>query len=200
MHVLTLGFHHPTPDEHCLNRITACLGGSDTHVCHVELLLDTFPSDSFSILSGGVAGFRPKQFANRTYEFLSLSISNQEHAALEHFCRTAHALALPFDELGMFVSLVHMACLHRPSHAVGKTFCSKIITEALQAGLLPEVDGLNPSGTTPARLFRRILASPRRVISPPPARMQCIFAPSPPQTRNTTSSKPTLLIPIRIQQ
>ena len=135
MRVLTFGFHHPTADDHCLNRLTACLGGADSNVCHVELVLESYPNDSFSILSGGTAGFRPKSFSNDTYEFVSISVSPQEYAAVEHFCLTAHAKAMPFDELGMYISQVHLSCLHRPSTSVHKTFCSKIITEALQAAM-----------------------------------------------------------------
>jgi len=46
---------------------------------------------------------------------------------------------------------------------VGKTFCSKIITEALQFAGSPEVRHLSPSAVTPSRLYEAVKDSERRV-------------------------------------
>ena len=44
-----------------------------------------------------------------------------------------------------------------------KSFCSKLLVEALHDAQSPEVHDLHPSGATPSRLYSALLDLPRRV-------------------------------------
>ena len=91
-------------------------------------------------------------------------MSEGEYRAARWFCECAMAQGLSFDVRGLYLATVHCGgCLDRKSSAVGRTFCSKIITEALQYADLPEVASLSPSATTPSRLYDAVRGSPRRM-------------------------------------
>jgi hypothetical protein len=102
--------------------------------------------------------------SNPNYEFVSLSVSHQEYRAALQFCRSAVADGYAFDGRGMYLASVHPGhCAERPSSVVGKTFCSKIITEALQFADTQEVAALSPSAVTPSSLFAAVKDSSRRI-------------------------------------
>ena len=102
--------------------------------------------------------------SNPGYELVSLSVPASEYRACHQFCQSAHTQGYPFDSWGMYLATIHPGgCADRPSSAVGKTFCSKIITEALQFAETPEVSGLSPSAVTPSRLYAAVKDSERRV-------------------------------------
>jgi hypothetical protein len=63
----------------------------------------------------------------------------------------------------MYFAVLHPRCFQRSSAAVGSTFCSKIITEALQFAAVPEADCLVPSCATPSGLYSCFTSSPRRL-------------------------------------
>lgn len=50
----------------------------------------------------------------------------------------------------------------------GYTFCSKVITEALQFAGLPEVERLTPACATPSRLMDAVSGSHRRTCNSVP--------------------------------
>jgi hypothetical protein len=158
---LTLAFLRPPPDEDDIeNRLTAALSWHG--ICHVELVFDG--GVAFSIVQDGVAGLRHRTFSNPNYETVTLSASASEYQACLRFCRDAHARQLKFDRVGMYLSALHPGgCLHRDSLALGKTFCSKIITEALRHAGVAEAKGLEPSCTTPSSLYAAVRASQRRM-------------------------------------
>jgi hypothetical protein len=62
-----------------------------------------------------------------------------------------------------------------PSGYSGSTFCSKIVTEALQFGEVPEVAHLIPSTTTPSLLLDTVGDSPRCVLDTVQFRKQQLF-------------------------
>ncbi len=157
---LTLAFLRPPSDDKCLNRLTAC--ASRHGICHVELIFDG--GMCFSIYDDRPPFLRQRTMSNPGYEFVSLAVSQKEYKLALQFCRSAVADAYPFDGLGMYLATVHPGgCLDRPSSAVGKTFCSKIITEALQFADVEEVDRLYPSAVTPSSLYAAVKDSSRRV-------------------------------------
>lgn len=163
--VLALAFLHPAPDDPIVNRLTAAIS---THkLCHVELVFEGAPTSSraFSIFLGTTAGFRAKTFGNPDYEMVSLSVSASEYEACLRFCAVAHSRNYTLDSAGMYASAVHPGCAGVPSHVAGKTFCSKIITEALQAAGVDEVQGLCPSAVTPSRLYAAVKNSQRRTCT-----------------------------------
>ena len=66
-------------------------------------------------------------------------------------------------------------CCYRPSEITGNTFCSKIVTEALQFAGLPEVQELHPCTTTPSLLLDAVGSSPRGVCDTSQYRRQLLF-------------------------
>jgi len=55
-----------------------------------------------------------------------------------------------------------------PSIDLGYTFCSKIVTEALQYASIPEVEHLIPCTTTPSSLYDTLKDSPRKLLNSVP--------------------------------
>ncbi len=171
--LLTLAFLRPALDDHIENRLTAAMSAHG--ICHTELVFED--GVAFSIVQGSTAGLRARTLSNPNYETVTLSVTAAEYATCLRFCREIHNHALGFDTMGMYLCLFHPGCFHRNSLDVGKTFCSKVITEALQHACVAEVDGLDPSSTTPSGLYHVIRGSGRRmchtvrqgVIKRPPA-------------------------------
>lgn len=158
--VLTLAFLRPAPGEDRMNDLTA--RASQHGMCHAELVFEG--GVGFSIYYEEPTRMRQRTFSNPGYEMVSLSVSHMEYSACAQFCSQAVKEAYPFDSWGMYLATIHPGgCSDRPSSAVGKTFCSKIITEALQFAGLPEVSALSPSAVTPSRLYAAVRDSERRV-------------------------------------
>lgn len=157
---LTLAFLRPNPGEDRMNDLTAC--ASRHGVCHAELVFDG--GSAFSIHHSEQARLRQRTFSNPGYELVSLSVPAEEYRACHQFCQSAHSQAYSFDSLGMYLAPVHPGgCADKSSARVGKTFCSKVITEALQFGGVKEVQGLSPSAVTPSGLYAAVKDSDRRV-------------------------------------
>lgn len=160
MTTLSLAFLRPPSDDKLMNRLTA--GVSRHGICHVELIFEN--NLAFSIYHDSTPFLRQRTMSNPNYEFVSLSVSHQEYRAALQFCRSAVADGYAFDSRGMYLASVHPGhCAERPSSAVGKTFCSKIITEALQFADTQEVAALSPSAVTPSSLFAAVKDSSRRI-------------------------------------
>jgi hypothetical protein len=160
--ILTLAFLSPSATDHWVNRLAANVSGHP--FCHVELFFESV-GQSFSIMWGEMAGFRNKNLSNPNYSLISLSVSAKEYDSSLEFCRSVANQNLAFDDRGMWISwfpsLVCCSACEAPSHQKGRTFCSKIITEALQFAGLQEVELLSPAATTPARLFECVRRSNR---------------------------------------
>lgn len=160
MATLSLAFLRPARDDKLFNRLTASV--SRHGICHVELVFEG--GLAFSIYDNCTPFLKQRTMSNPGYEFVSLSVSQREYRAALQFCRSAVAQAYRFDELGMYLASVHPGgCMERPSSAVEKTFCSKIITEALQFADVEEVGGLSPSAVTPSSLYAAVRSSQRRM-------------------------------------
>ena len=157
---ITLAFYHPTPGEHRVNDLT--VRWSEHGVCHVELVFDGMWA--FSLYLDEPTRLRQKSFLNPGYEMVSLSVPYMEYASCLQFCKAAAKEAYPIDKVGMYLSMIHPGgCMEVSSASIGKTFCSKIITEALKFGGLQETQGLSPSAVTPSRLYAAVKDSERRI-------------------------------------
>jgi hypothetical protein len=177
--MLTLAFLCPTPGDHWVNRLTAKPWVSRHPFCHVELFFESI-NQCFSILWGETVGFRVKNLSNPNYKVVSLSVSVKEYNCCLEFCRSAAAQQIGFDEAGMWRSWFSpafccVAACEPASHTKNSTFCSKIITEALQFAGVAEVDRLAPSGTTPSRLYECVHLSPRMACSSVPFKRQALI-------------------------
>ena len=167
--VLTLAFLRPGPDE--TDSVNWLVGKVSKHgISHVELVFED--GMAFSIFAGENLYFKHRTFSNPDYELVSISVSHVEYMSAYNFCQQAVGHNLGFTDVGM------VACYFQPrgcpcintgaSVYVGYTFCSKIVTEALDFACIPEVDGLTPCATTPSCLYDAIYVSERKVLSSVP--------------------------------
>jgi hypothetical protein len=175
--VLTLAFLRPDVHDHWVNRWAA---RASTHpFCHVELYFESM-QQSFSIMWGETASFRSRNLSNPNYELISLLVSPKEYDASLEFCRSASALGLRFDDHGMwgswFAPVLGCSACEANSQQAGRTFCSKIITEALQFGGLKEVDGFRPAAVTPSRLYECVRKSQRIACNSVPFKRQALMS------------------------
>ena len=175
--VLTLAFLRPDAHDHLVNRWAA---QASTHpYCHVELYFESI-QQSFSIMWGETAGFRSKNLSNPNYELISLLVTPKEYDTSLEFCRSAVGHAMCFDSHGMwgswFAPVLGCSACEASSQQAGRTFCSKIITEALQFGGLQEVEGLRPAAVTPSRLYASVHKSRRIACSSVPFKRQALMS------------------------
>ena len=164
--ILTMAFLFPMgSDNPLLNKVVAKICKYKT--CHVEMV---FEDDmAVSIFAGSNLFFKQRSFSNPDYSLISLSIPSAEYSALYGFCQSAVTHNLGFTDFGMVMSVLqptHCPVLNTaPSVQIGYTFCSKIITEALQFAGTAEVEHLIPCTTTPSCLFGAFVESPRKILS-----------------------------------
>ena len=170
-HTLTVAFVSPDEDDFWENRLTARV--SKHPFCHVELHFETV-NKCFSILYGEIARLRPKSLSNPNYKIVSLGVSATEYDSCLQFCVAAETWQLEFDNAGMWRSWYGCGCCERSSREVGRTFCSKIITEALQYGNVAEAEGLNPALATPSRLYDALKGSTRIVCASVPFKRESL--------------------------
>ena len=178
---LGLAFLHPSADadEPWMNRLTGWV--SSHNVCHVELYFPTL-DQCFSVQSGGVAQLRHKQLSNPGYTVVTLGVSRKEYDDCLCFCKGA--VGIPFADAPMLRAYVHglvtptpiLACAESSSQASGATFCSKIVTEALQFADVREVADLHPACSTPSRLLVAVSGSERRVVGSVPYKERSMLA------------------------
>lgn len=173
--MLTLAFLRPVPDDHWVNRLTGYVSAHP--FCHVELYFESIHM-CFSIVWGETACFRSKNLSNPNYSLVSLSVTSKEYDACLEYCRSAGGLGLGFDDRGMwaswFPSALCCASCEPSSQHKRMTFCSKIITEALQFAGLHEVEHLTPAAATPSRLFECVRASSRIACNSVPSKRQAL--------------------------
>jgi hypothetical protein len=174
--ILTLAFLSPTSDDYWVNRLAA--KASSHPFCHVELFFESI-GQSFSIMWGEVAGFRFKNLSNPNYSLISLAVTAKEYDTCLEFCKSVASQNLGFDDRGMWASwfsstLCCSSCDASSQHK-GVTFCSKIITEALQFAGMVEVDKLSPGAATPSRLFEQVRGSRRLACSSVPFKRQALI-------------------------
>ena len=163
--ILSLAFLAPTASDHFLNRVVA--QASEHGVCHVELVYED--DMAFSIFAGGTVFLRPRTLANPNYHIVSILVSNAEYSAARAFCESAIQHEIGFTDYGMYMSYLQpKSCPFlntRGSIQAGRTFCSKIVAEALQFAGVEEVAHLIPCTTTPSCLYAAFIKSDRKVLS-----------------------------------
>jgi len=164
-HTLNVAFMVPTEQDDWVNRLTA--RASKHPVCHTEIHFETV-NQCFSVSTVENAGLRAKSLGNPQYRIVSLGVTAGEYAACLSFCQAATTWDLPLDEMAMWRSYYAPGCCELDSRRAGKTFCSKIVTEALQYAGVSEVAHLNPAITTPSRLYEALYRSPRIICASVP--------------------------------
>lgn len=173
--ILTVAFLRPVAEDHWVNRLT---GRVSRHpFCHAELFFESL-NLCFSIVWGETAGFRFKNLSNPNYSLVSLGVSSQEYDSCLEYCRSSSNHMLQFDDRGMwrswFPSCLSCTMCDGSSQQRGVTFCSKVITEALQFAGVGETHALLPAATTPSSLYQVLHASPRVICSGVPYKRQAM--------------------------
>lgn len=156
IHILFLETASDEPN--LVNYITSAYGrflhGKGIH--HVEIC---FPENrtsnqfiSSSIYAGETVSMnRIKTFANPNYIVCSKLVSNEELKRIREFVTQSHRNMVEFDGIGMYLaSLPFSVRRGRPD----ATFCSRYVTEVLQAAGIQSVQRLNPCITSPSKLFK----------------------------------------------
>lgn len=164
-HTINVAFLEAAPDDPWLNRVTSRI--SKHPYCHCELHFDS-TNQAFSIQLGELAALRPKSLGNPNYRIVSLGVTAAEYHGCLQFCQAATSWGMGLDQYGMYRSYYGCGCCEPSSRMAGQTFCSKIVTEALQHGGVGEVERLNPATTTPSRLYDAVYRSPRVVCGSVP--------------------------------
>ena len=160
---LTIAFFSPKADDPWMNRLVAKV--SKHPYCHVELYFES-TNQCFSILLGEKAELRTKTLQSECYEIVTLAVTLKEYDGCLDFCRKTSRSHVTFDNTGMFLSYLAIPCVLRSKP--DKTFCSKIICEALHAGGVEELLPQAPHNATPSRIYHQIMHSKRRVCASVP--------------------------------
>ncbi len=166
--MLTLAFVRPGPDDPIFNRLVArmCKHG----ICHTELVFED--NMAFSIFAGQEVFFRPRTLSNPEYELVTLAVSHAEYISAYSFCKQAMGSRIGFTDAGMLAAYFQpkgCPCINTGSSLVaGHTFCSKIVTEALQFAGVREAEALAPCTTTPSCLYEAVKDSQRKLLSSVP--------------------------------
>lgn len=154
-YVISVMFLSANKQDPLWNRVTAMLGRwihGKPGFCHVELLIPNGQKDHLSssiYQDETVTLTTSKRFANPAYHILSLTVSKAELAKIRAFVEDSHNRKVAFDLRGMMLASlpVQLGTKH-----TDKTFCSRYVTEALQAGGVECVMPLNSATTTPTKL------------------------------------------------
>ena len=131
--------------------------------CHVELVFED--GMAFSIFSRSRLFFRQRSFANPEYRLISLRVPRAEYQAAYAFCAAAMTHEIGFNEIGIYAAYLQLCPVlyTQPSTEAGHTFCSKVVTEAMQAAGTPEAEPLVPCTTTPSMLYGALAESRRKI-------------------------------------
>ena len=123
-----------------------------THsTCHVELV---FENDmAFSIFKGSNLFFKSRTFSNQHYRLVSICVTPEEYAKAYDYCFRCAQMDISFNDVGLYLTLCPCCATSQPSIESGYAFCSQIVTEALLAAGVAEVEGLIPCKTTPSMLY-----------------------------------------------
>ena len=170
-HTLNIAFMVPTEHDDWVNRLTARV--SQHPFCHTEIHFESI-NQCFSISTVENAGLRAKSLGNPQYRILSLGVTAPEYNSCLSFCQAASTWNLQLDEMAMWRSYYGPGCCELDSRRAGKTFCSKIIAEALQYAGVREAENLNPAITTPSRLYEALHRSPRVVCASVPYKRRAL--------------------------
>ena len=142
VHVL---FYRPNKDDRWLNHVVTTFSPPFSHC---DLQFDD--NLATSIYQNEPVYMETKSFSRLNYERHSICVSDDEYRKIRKFCENKHKEKIFFDPVGMVMSFFPLLYWRAPSN---KTFCSRYITEALQASERNEFKALNSIHTTPSSLY-----------------------------------------------
>jgi hypothetical protein len=174
-HAVHVLFLRPGSKDPFVNRLTGYVGGMMHGIgaCHVEICMPH--ADGFmtsSIYNGETVNITTsKSFSNPGYDVHTLMVTDRQLQDMKQTVVSRKNRQDPFDALGMYLAVlpIPMPRLHRRSNA---TFCSKYVTEVLQAGGVEAVKKLNPTITTPSRLLRCLTPATKGMMGSMPMKLR----------------------------
>lgn len=178
MRTIRVMFLEAVPNDPFVNRIVSRI---DPPYCHVELEFDDNtqgPCLASSIFAGETVFFKRRTFSNPNYTTITLHVEDSSYARIVKFCEQKAKGNVQFDSWGMYSSWL-AACIPGPLRRclapvcfqTNRTFCSRFVTEALQAGDIPEVRGVDACLMRPSLLHKRLSTSTRKCFSTVPYKM-----------------------------
>jgi len=157
-------FYYPHEDDHIMNRLVAAFNGP---YCHTELAFED--GMATSVLTGQEVFFCKKNYSNPNYKILTCSVTTGQYEKIRNFCENVAQKKTKFSMTSMLLSALPFQIARRDEN---NTFCSRYVTEALQAGGVENTKKLNPMITTPTSLFKALDSDATRMIDTVPARLQ----------------------------
>jgi len=142
IHVL---FYRPQSDDHWINHLVSFFSPPFSH-CDIQFE-DGIAS---SIYNSENVYMHEKRFSRLNYERVSLTLSDEEYALVHEFCTQSHSDKVGFDLAGMLMSYLPTGSIRRR----GRTYCSRYITEALQASQRNDFKSVRASTVSPSGLYR----------------------------------------------
>lgn len=109
------------------------------------------PSSTYPHSGECVTFNKSKTFANPGYVVHSICVNDQELVKIKKFISSSCSQKVKFDGGGMYLSVLPFSVT---STDPGKTFCSKYITEALQAADLRCLKGVDSRIVSPTKLYK----------------------------------------------
>lgn len=149
MRSLDIVFYRPSPDDHWLNHLVSF---ASPPYSHCDLRFDD--GTVTSIYQNETVFHEQKSLSRKNYEWLSLTLTDDEMDEVRAFCDRSLLSSVGFDRVGMFLSYLPVPLWHSPN----RTFCSKYIWQALQASRRKEFQTCSAGNMTPSRIYNALLA------------------------------------------
>jgi hypothetical protein len=140
VHVL---FYQPQSDDHWLNHVVTRLSPPYSH-CDIQFDDEV----ASSIYQNETVYMHKKSFSRLNYHRISLTFTEEEYWKIYSFCEHSCKLLVKFDPMGMVGSYIPFYYFQPKD----RTFCSRYVTEALQASGRPAFMSLSPARITPSQL------------------------------------------------
>ena len=128
------------PQNDSSGRVNKMVASADGPFCHCELQFTD--GQAFTIYMHGVAVLRPRRFSSPNYTCLAVPCTHEQQVRCREFAAAA-VERVPFSTLRMVNAFCRLSVLgtsggdtppHPLAHAAHGSFCSELVTEALQAG------------------------------------------------------------------
>lgn len=129
------------PSSDASGRVNKLVASVDGPFCHCELHFSD--GYAFTIYMGGAAMLRSRRFSSPNYRIVEVRCTPEQQKHCREFAEDVVKVGVPFSKLRMMNAFLQMqwpgadspASLVVPlSHKTHGSFCSELVTEALQTG------------------------------------------------------------------
>jgi len=156
-------FYYPHEDDHIMNKLVAKIKGP---YCHTELAFED--GMATSIMTGQEVFLCRKNYSNPNYKILTCIVTDTQYKKIREFCEKQTEKKTKFSMISMLLSSLPFQIAIKNERY---TFCSRYVTEALQAGGVENTKNLNSMITTPTSLFNALDSDSTRVFDTVPGRL-----------------------------